>query len=414
MRAIAAGVWIGKRRNTKLERVQESYAGPSWIGSFQNDGTKLAHCALLSYKRLESIILASRSFPHFISLVRYIHTTNKYSYFPRGTMISLTSQQKGESSSSIQSPSVSTSSASPYTFSLGRPGAIKPPPSPSHGRSRLIPPVTQSQNRPQLFSKPQSFARNSAVIDNRPNSSTNTPSRVKSTDAKSGSGHTKMAQPSAARVLVGSTHGTELPTLQRQSVSSTLRGPGLIARSNRPPYTLTITPPTVMKSTTLIKTEEERWARIQYLREKAEKARLELLAWEQEEQDLISHLTPAISLNRLSLSTHIGATSPVSPISSLSPPVSPLSPVMINDGDQCPDHAQTRVAMARTIWDRWPEERPTIMTLSMDDSTVFSPDDVEEVLNGHLNNFHEGNKFQQICFSLIGQPVLTILYLCSC
>ncbi|KAF9313765.1 hypothetical protein BG003_004849 [Podila horticola] len=29
------------------------------------------------------------------------------------------------------------------------------------------------------------------------------------------------------------------------------------------------------------------------------------------------------------------------------------------------------------------------MTLSMDDSTVFSPDDVEEVLNGHLNNFHE-------------------------
>lgn len=353
----------------------------------------------------DSIILASCTFPHFYLISPYIRTTKKHTHLPCSAMISRTGQQKGQpSSSSIQPPSVSTSIASPYTFSLGRPGGIKPPPSPSQGRARLMPNTTQSQNRPQPSSRFHNFPRNSP-IDSRPNSSTNTPLRTKSTDARSGSGYSKISQPSAARLLVGSIHGTELPNLHQPSASSA-RGPRPVLRSNRPgPLILTITPPAAPKSTAQIKTEEERWARIRFLREKAEQARLELLALEQEEQDLISLRMPATLHERSSFSIDIDATSPMSPIMSPSPPVSPLSPATMNDGDQLSNggsdySTQTNVAKVKRIWVRRPEERPTTVTLSMDDSSSLSSDDVEETLNGHLNNFHEGKYFQRIIFPL--------------
>lgn len=308
-------------------------------------------------------------------------------------MISRTNQRKREPSSSIQPPSISTSSTSLFTFSLGRPGGYKPPPSPSQNRSRLVPSTSQSQSRQQLFSRPQSSPRNNAVVDNRPNSSNNTPPRTKGADSRSGGGHVKMSQPSpSARVLVGSTHGTALPTLQRPS-AATLRGPGLVARSSRPgPFALTITPPVVSNSNAHFKTEDERWERIRYLREKADQARLELLALEQEEQDLIG-----------SFSTDTNATSPVSPISSASPPVSPLSSAFLNSEDQSSDHSSdhltyTRVATAKRVWIKQPVGRPTVMTLSMEDSSALSPDNVEEILNGHLNDFHEGKLFTIDCF----------------
>ncbi|KAG0356548.1 hypothetical protein BG005_004514 [Podila minutissima] len=66
----------------------------------------------------------------------------------------------------------------------------------------------------------------------------------------------------------------------------------------------------------------------------------------------------------------------------------------MNDGDQLSNggsdySTQTNVAKVKRIWVRRPEERPTTVTLSMDDSSSLSSDDVEETLNGHLNNFHE-------------------------
>ncbi|KAF8971619.1 hypothetical protein BGZ52_010176, partial [Haplosporangium bisporale] len=41
------------------------------------------------------------------------------------------------------------------------------------------------------------------------------------------------------------------------------------------------------------------------------------------------------------------------------------------------------------VWIKQPEGRPTGMTLSMEDSSMLSPDNVEEILNRHLNDFHE-------------------------
>ncbi|KAG0083636.1 hypothetical protein BGZ92_010606, partial [Podila epicladia] len=84
----------------------------------------------------------------------------------------------------------------------------------------------------------------------------------------------------------------------------------------------------------------------------------------------------------------------MSPILSPSPPISPLSPATMNDGDQLSNGGSghsTRIntATAKRIWVRQREERPTMMTLSIDDSSALSSDDVEEILNGHLNNSHE-------------------------
>jgi hypothetical protein len=377
-----------------LERFQKSNAGPSWIGLFQNNWTK--------HTRKQSLFASCLfPYPQFVSPVHHQDQT----YLLRSTMISRTNQHKGQPSSSIQSPSNSTSSASPYMFSLGRPGGVKPLTSPSQNRSRLVTPTTQSQNRQQLFSRPQSFPKNNAVVDNRPNFSNNAPPRTKGADAISGSGHAKMTQPlPSVRVLAGSTHGTALPTFQRPS-AATLRGPGLVARPNRPgPYTLTITPPVVSKSNAHFKTEEERWERIRYLREKAGQIRLELLALEQEEQDLISPLMSTSHKGRR-FSTDTSAISPESPISSPSPPVSPLSPALMNNEgqslDQGSDHlTYTKVTTAKRVWIKQPEGRPTVMAPSTENSSVLSPDDVEAILNGYLNDFHEGELFSTHLFSL--------------
>ncbi|KAG0345183.1 hypothetical protein BG004_003894 [Podila humilis] len=194
------------------------------------------------------------------------------------------------------------------------------------------------------------------------------------------------------------------------------------------PYNMTTSSAVGSSSPTKCRSQEERSERIRYLRAKAEETRLELLALEQEELDLIppvqtttpsegtnsdqhkgyasiqsGHLYPVHHCTRLVMgdmrktsrsgaadgSTGLGmAASPLSPLSSLSPPISPLATVCWTaDTLTSPLRSSTATRVQSRQTERSPAKVTSVRIANQ--STILSPDDVEDVLNSHLRGFHE-------------------------
>ncbi|KAF9415674.1 putative lipase atg15 [Podila epigama] len=274
------------------------------------------------------------------------------------------------------------------------------------GQARPTPPTPSPSiqgYQQQPLGRPTGLSRANSLSERR---LTSHHTRFPPTGIESGSNGSK------GRVLAGSVHGSGLSTLTRSSTVSyaNRESSALGRRTVKPgPYT---PPPAVssysssspslatsVKTKPKVATEEERWERIQYLRARAEEARLELLALEQEEQDLISPLMPsnpnddtATSERNppLTLKTQKGLAGsgatwyPNSPLSSPSPPISPLSPVSSTDANPYPDEGSGSLTQSRNATGSWFQKLkyPTSPLLPVND-------DVEDILNSHLNHYQE-------------------------